>query len=404
MKRTHLFSLLLVSLMNAPVAAAADSKQATISPALYQKIQSTERLIADKAYGKAEQQLLAIVGEVKAGGLDQAVVLRSLASVYALKEQYAKAAQWLSKAVALNALPDKQQQDALLNLGQLYLASEQYAKAIETLKPWLAKNSVPDAQTHVLLANAYTQLKQYRNALPHISKAIQSTAKPQDSWYQLQLALFYELKDYQSAIPLLRKLMVVNPEKKDYWTQLVSVYRQLNQFTQAATVMHLAYKKGLLNSEKEILDLVNLFLYAGLPYKAGSVLRSELDAKKIASTVKNWELLANAWKQARELEKAVQALEIASKLDDKGSLYQQLGQIYYEQENWKAAIGAINMALAKGGLKQPGQAYMILGMSYYESNNTEQARQSFAKAKSFPNNRKNAEQWLSYLSKANETS
>lgn len=404
MKRTHLLSLLLVSLLNAPVAAAADAKQATISPALYQKIQSTERLISDKAYGKAEQQLLALLDEVKAGSLDQAVVLRSLASVYALKEQYAKAAEWLSKSVALNTLPDKQQQDALLNLGQLYLAAEQYAKAIETLKPWLAKNPVPDAQTHVLLANAYTQLKQYRNALPHIAKAIQSTAKPEDSWYKLQLALFYELKDYQSAIPLLRKLMAANPTKNEYWSQLVSVYQQLNQYTQAATVKHLAYKKGLLNSEQEILDLVNLFLYAGSPYKAASLLRSELDAKKVANTVKNWELLANAWKQARELNKAVQALEAASKLDNKGSLYQQLGQIYYEQENWKAAIAAMNKALAKGGLKQPGQAYMILGMSYYESNNTEQARQSFAKAKSFPNNRKNAEQWLSYLSKTNETS
>ncbi len=404
MKRTHILSLLVVSLLTGPIAAAADTKQATISPALYQKIQSTDRLIADKAYGKAEQQLLAMLGEVNAGSLDQAVVLRSLASVYALKEQYAKAAEWLSKAVALNTLPDKQQQDALLNLGQLYLATEQYAKAVSILKPWLAKNPVPDVQTHVLLANAYTQLKQYRNALPHITKAIQSTAKPEDSWYQLQLALFYELKDYQSAIPLLRKLMAANPTKKDYWTQLASVYQQLNQYTQAVTIKHLAYKKGLFNSEQDILDLVNLFLYAGSPYKAASLLQSELNAKKIGSTVKNWELLANAWRQARELDKAVKALETASKLDDKGSLYQQLGQIYYEQENWKAAIAAINNALAKGGLKQPGQAYMILGMSYYESNNTEQARQSFARAKSFPNNRKNAEQWLSFLSKANETS
>lgn len=404
MKRTHLLSLLLVSLLNGPHAAAADAKQATISPALYQKIQSTERLIADKAYGKAEQTLSAMLGEVKAGSLDQAVVLRSLASVYAFRDQYAKAAESLSKAVALNILPDKQQQAALLNLGQLYLASEQYAKAVETLRPWLAKNPVPDAQTHVLLANAYTQLKQYRNALPHIAKAIQLTAKPEDSWYQLQLALFYELKDYQSAIPLLRKLMAANPANKDYWTQLVAVYQQTNQYTQAATVKHLAYKKGLLNSEQEILDLVNLFLFAGSPYKAASVLRSELDAKRVANTVKNWELLANAWRQARELTKAVQALETASKLDDKGSLYQQLGQIYYEQEDWSAAIAAMNKALVKGGLKQPGHAYMILGMSYYESSKPEQAREAFAKAKSFPDNRKIAEQWLSYLSKTSETS
>lgn len=404
MKRIQITNFLIVSLLNIPVATAAETKQPTISPTLYQQIQSTERLIAEKAYGKAEQQLSAMLGDVKAGSLDQAVVMRSLASIYAVREQYAKAAEWLAKAVAINALPDKQQQAALLNLGQLYLASDQYAKAVETLNPWLAKNPVPDAQTHVMLANAYTQLKQYRNALPHITKAIQTTAKPEDSWYQLQLALYYELKDYQAAVPLLRKLMTDNPTQKEYWTQLISVHQQLNQFTQAATIKYLAYKKGLLNSEKDILDLVNLYIYADLPYKAAVLLQSELSAKNIPNTVKNWELLANAWKQARELNKAVQALETASKLSDQGSLYQQLGQIFYEQENWKAAIDALNKALAKGGLKQPGQAYMILGLSYYENHNTEMARQAFAKAKSFPDNRKTAEQWLGYLNKANDTS
>lgn len=400
MKRLCILSLMACAL-SMPSAEAAE---ATISPELFTKLQGTDRLIADKAYIKARQQLQSMLNDSKADSLDQAVVLRSLSSVYAFEQQYGKAAELLSKSVALNILPEAQQQAAVLNLGQLYMATEQYRKAVEVLEPWLAKYPVPDVQTHVMLANAYTQLKQYRKALPHIAKAIQSTSKPEESWYQLQLALFYELKDYQSAIPVLRKLVAANPSKKDYWSQLASVYQQLNQYTQAATIKHLAYKKGLLNSERDVLDLVGLFLYAGSPYRAASTLQSELNLKKVAHTAKNWELLANAWTQAREFNKAIQALETASKLDEKGDHYLQLGQIYYEQENWSSAIVAINKALSKGGLKNPGNAYMILGMSYYESKKTEQARQAFAKARNFPNNRKTAEQWISYLSNMDQTS
>lgn len=375
-------------------------KAPQISPWLYKKLTQTEKLIAKKAYSEAEQKLQAIFTNVKDKSYEQATVLRSLSSIYALKAQYKKAAVTLSKAINLGVLPQTQMQQAILNLGQLYMATEQYKQAIKILEPWLAKNATADTQINVLVANAYAQLKKYNKALPYITKAIKTAKKPEESWYQLNLALYYELENYLAATKILTTLIRLYPDKKDYWHQLTSTYQQTKQYQKAVSVKHLAYKKGFISNEKDILALANLFLYVGSPYKAAKLLTLELDKKRIRNTSKNWESLAQAWRMAKEFGLAIKALETASKLNDRGHLYQQLGQIYVAQENWTAAITALNKAFKKGGLKNTGATYLLLGMSYYEQNNLSDAKRAFSKAAQFRKHHKAAVQWLDYIKKS----
>ncbi len=393
----RLLLLCLCFLVSLPAFTADKNKSATVSPWLYKKLTKTEKLISQKSYQAALKSLQKILPDVEQGSYEQATVLRSLSSVYALQGQYNKAVIALKKCLELNALPENQKLQSVLNLGQLYMASEQYAQAVKTLKPWLAKNPNPDVDISVLLANAYAQLKQYRKALPHIKRAITTSKKPAESWYQLNLALYYELNDYQSAANLLAKLLPLYPNKKEYWEQLASVYQQLKQYKKAVSIQHLAYKKGFLNSEKELLALTNLFLYVGSPYKGAKLLSEALANKQIRHNSRNWETLATAWQQAKELDKAITALEKASSLSKKGRLYHRLGQVYVEREKWQKAIVAFNKALAKNGLKQPGATYLLLGMSHYELNHIKQARAAFNKAKNYRKQRKAAIQWLDYI-------
>jgi tetratricopeptide (TPR) repeat protein len=375
----------------------AEEKTPAISPWLYKKLTKTEKLIAKKSYQKAELSLKGLLPDVQDKSYEQATILRSLSSVYALKGEYKKAAETLSRALMLNVLPKKQKQHALLNLGQLYMAVEQYAKAVHALGPWLKKNSTPEPEINVLVANAYAQLKKYRQALPYIKKAIAGSKKPKESWYQLHLALNIELKNYNSAANILKKLIQRNPDKKTYWDQLSSIYQQLKQYEKAVSVKSLAYKKGFINTEKGIIELANLLLYVDSPYKSAKLLEQAINDKKIKSNSKNWEKLANAWRMAREFDNAVQALEIASKLNDRGILYEQLGQIYVEQEKWQLATISLNKALSKGGLKKIGATYLLLGMSYYELNNSAQAEKYFLKAMKIKGSKKVAKQWLNYI-------
>jgi tetratricopeptide (TPR) repeat protein len=397
-----LFSLLI---LHSGISIAKDGdKPTTVSPSLYKKLSKAEKLIEKKAYSEAQQIIRKALGSAKKGSYEEAIVLRTSASIYALQEKYSRAANVLSKCLALKALPETQEQQALLNLGQIYMAMAQYQKAVKVLQPWLQSNPRPDAEFSILLANAYAQLKQYRKALPYVEQAIKTTKKPAESWYQLNLALLYELENYSAAAGVLQRLVARYPDKKQYWSQLASIYQQLKNYKKAVSIRSLAYKKGLTTSEKEILELVNLYFLVDLPYKTAQLLKTEINSGRVKSNSKNWEILANAWTQAKEFEYATQALEKASKLNPKGRLYQQLGRVYVEQEKWALAIKALNKSLQKGNLKRPGNSYLLLGTSYYEQKKLKQARQAFVNARKYQRTNKDARQWLDYISLENTNS
>jgi tetratricopeptide (TPR) repeat protein len=277
---------------------------------------------------------------------------------------------------------------------------EQYAKAIKVFEPWLKTHPNPNLQINILVANAYAQLKHFRKALPYVKKAIAQSKKPKEDWYQLNLALYFELEDYSSASDILKTMIRLYPDNKQYWHQLSSTYQQLQKYKKAVSIKHLAYKKGFITVEKDILELANLFLYVNSPYKAAKTLEKEFSLKKIKHTSKNWEILANAWTMAKEFDHAIEALETASSLNSKGSLYLQLGQIYVEQEKWSQAIKSLKKALNKGGLKNAGAAHLLLGMSYYELNEIKIAKESFLKASKFSKSKKSAKQWVEYINKS----
>ena len=387
-------SLLIVT----PLSAFAETeKSPKVTPWLYKQLLKTEKLIVSQSYKKALQKFQAMQKKVEKGSYSEALVLRNMSSMYALQEKYPKAIKLLRQCLALEKLTHAQEQQSLLNLGQLYLATEQYAEVIPIIRPWVDSNPQHDGQIDIVLANAYAQLKKYREALPYLESAIQSAKKPVESWYQLNLAILYEMEKYANAAQVLEKLIRYFPGNKVYWSQLAVMYQQANQSVRAASIMKLAYQQGFLTTNKEILQLFNLFLSAHLPYQGAIILHQELTHNRVASTSRNWQLLANAWGQAKEYDKAIAALDTASKLHEEGALYVQLGRIYIEQEKWSLAASALNKALNKGGLKTPGNTHILLGISYFELGQLEQARQSFLKANEYSKSKKASAQWLKYI-------
>jgi len=394
MKKITPFLLTLLLYCNFNITLAEEKKQPTISPWLYKQLNKADELIASQAYPQARKKLVKLLPDLKKNSYSQALTLRSLASVYALENKYKQATQHLLHCLLTHALPEEQQQQATLNLGQLYMATELYQKTIDTLANYRGKK---DAQILALLANAHAQLKHYRQALPYIEQAIKQSNKPQERWLQLNLALYYELEKYPPAARLLRKLIAAYPNKKTYWQQLSTTYQQSKQFAQSLSIQKLAYKKGFLNSQAELLAFINLLLYQKQPFQAAEQLQIALNTQKIKSTSQHWEQLAHAWTSAREYPKAIAALETASALDDKGELYLHLGRIHVEQEHWQQAIDAIQLALNKGHLKNTGEAHILLGMSLYETQQLKAAKKSFQQAAQWQKTKTSANQWLNYI-------
>jgi tetratricopeptide (TPR) repeat protein len=353
--------------------------------------------LADATYAKALQPLKALIAESKSGSYDQAVVWKTIGAVYAAQGNYQAAVDALEKSLVGDALPQQQRLDVQFNLGQVYLALNQYQQALTVLKPWIAQNQSPTAHDNLLLAQIYSQLKQYDKALIYAKRLLKFTKNPPESHYRMVIALDFELKKYTEAGRFLEILIQRFPDNKTYWQQLVASYQYNDDYHQAAAVKDLAYRSKVLNDPDDIMQLAQLYNYTGSPYLAAQLLEKEMGDGVLPKSGKNLTQLSDIWLQAREYQKAAGVLSQAAKRLNNGEIYQRLGSLYIEQQDWKNAYRALKTAVRKTGLKKPGNTWLLYGMSAHEVNLDDEAKQAFRKAMDYTYTRNSAQQWLKGL-------
>ena len=86
---------------------------------------------------------------------------------------------------------------------------------------------------------------------------------------------------------------------------------------------------------------------------------------KIEATSSNLRTLAQAWSDAKEMDKAIPALERAARVADDGDLYAELANILLDREEWEAAESAAQKALNKGKLDRPDLPHVARGMALF---------------------------------------
>ena len=153
-----------------------------------------------------------------------------------------------------------------------------------------------------------------------------------------------------------------------------------------------AYQKDFLNKEGEYLALAQLLLLNKNPYWAAEVLVSgqnkmvtitdeKTKEEKIVPVVKNTEknlkVLADSWRMAQEIDKAIPVLEKAAEMSKDGKSYVLLGNLYLSEDKVSKAVEAIKKGLEKGKIKDLSQVYLTLGQAYFELQEFDEAKKNF---------------------------
>ena len=153
-----------------------------------------------------------------------------------------------------------------------------------------------------------------------------------------------------------------------------------------------AYQKDFLNRESEYLALTQLLLLNQNPYWAAEVFENgqkkmititdeKTEEEKLVPVVKdtekNLKLLADAWRMAQEIDKAIPILEKAAKMSKDGESYVLLGNLYLSEDKLQEAAGAINKGLEKGKIKKLSPVYLTLGQVYFELQEFDNAKKNF---------------------------
>jgi tetratricopeptide (TPR) repeat protein len=302
---------------------------------------------------------------------------------------------------------------AIFTLAQLYLVKENYKKGIELILLWMDEVEEVTAQSWSLLGQAYFQEGNYKKSMSSMKKAISMSEeegyKPKENWYVIVAACIGELKkeigEKESLLQQLEiyEILVNLYPKKLYFIQLGGTYGQLGREKDYMITLKAAHAKDFLDKESEYLALAQLLLLNQNPYWAAKVLVS--GQKKITTTTetivdkitgeeskiektgpvvkdneKNLKLLADSWRMAQEIDKAIPVLERAAKLSKDGKSYVLLGNLYLAEDKLEKAVDSIKKGLKKGKIDKISQVHLTLGQAYFELQKFDEAKKEFRTA------------------------
>lgn len=322
------------------------------------------------------------------------------AYAYLAKEEYGKALASYEKVLKQSPnIPWGIESQVMFTIAQLEMQRENYDKAHNMLRKWMEIEPIINADACAMESQLLYQKGDRRNSLKSIEVAIKkyedANKTPKEPWYGIQRALYFEREDYKNVLEVMKNLVRHYP-KKSYWRQMSGIYGLLQQSDNQMHSLEATYLMDGLQKEGDLMNLAYLFLDKEVPYKTAKIIAAGMKDNVIKDTSKNLEVLATAWQQAQEHEKAIPVMKKAAQKADSGELYSRLAGIYIGAEKYKEAVTAGKRGLSKGGLKRPGQLNIIVGMAQLELKDYCEAIDSFAAARKDKNSKEFATRWRNY--------
>jgi tetratricopeptide (TPR) repeat protein len=306
--------------------------------------------------------------------------------------------------LAAGGLSDVANREMLREMAQVYLLDENYVEAASALEKALRINLVPDVGDYLLLAQAYYRLGKLVQVVEALDPIREQGLVMSTSQKRQALALYYQAGAYAQCEQLLRQLLEAEPDNPESWHQLAAVYLQQGKRKQALDQLTLAREKLVPFREQDIVLLADLQAVNGNPYGAATVLQEALTDKRVPANGANYRKLFQFWLQAREVERANAALVQAARLSGDIELYLYLAQLQMEQEAWQPMYDTM-LAACKKQLpdKYVGRANLLLGISQLKLGDHSSARRSFINATLIGGAGAQAGKWLDFMQAAPAT-
>jgi tetratricopeptide (TPR) repeat protein len=354
----------------------------SVTRSTFRAVEDIQKLIEEERHEEAMAELDKLVIETKGIPYDYAIANQYLAHTSVVLDQPAKARKALEEALTVDELPHELLANLKLFYGTILLGDEEFDAAVGVLEEWLIM--VDRVLPRQIFSVAYAN---YMNGAPEraetlMARIFDADPRPliQSSWYQVYYRVLFDLKKYRAAEELLLELLSIYPGKEQYWRLLASHYLQLEESNDALAAFMVAYWNKLIKDAGDLQRIVSLFGFVDVPERAARLLETWLDEKKIPEDADSLKQLGNLWLLARHRDNAKTALEKAARTGADGRIYQMLGGIHFEDEDWSEAHAAYKRALRLGGLDEPLRVSLLAGISAYRAGMREEAKSALKDA------------------------
>jgi hypothetical protein len=353
-----------------------------------------------------KQEGLAVLDEVKArisslNSYEQAMLWNFYGFMHYGNDNLPLAIENFEKVVAEKAIPLSLRTSTLFSLAQLSMQQQNYDQSLSYLEQWQKVNTKPLTSTQqMLFAQINYQNKDYKTSLQYVNEAIElaltKDETPKENWFILQRANYYELKQPENVVKVIEDLIRFH-DKPKYWIQLSGMYGEISEEEKQLAVMESAYQAGYVTTSQDIITLVQLYRFHGVPYKAAKLLAKAIEDGSVAAEEKYLDMLAQSYIAAKNDEKAIPVLVKAAEIAETGKFDAYLAQSYLNLEKWNLAIASAKKAIKRGGVDRLGNMHLVIGMSNFNLKKFDASLTAFEDAQKLKETSKTANQWYQYV-------
>ena len=158
-----------------------------------------------------------------------------------------------------------------------------------------------------------------RDALPYVIRANELAEAPNESWRNLQLAIHVELRQVPEAIELLKENIGIWPDKLRFYQVLSGLYMEAENDEGALSALTIPWHRGnagnrIGHSEPRPPQPLSR---EPRPRRC-EILGEAMERGHVEENFDNLRLLLNSWTMAREMDRAVDAIDKLARLADDG--------------------------------------------------------------------------------------
>ena len=360
------------------------------------------KLMQENKLPEADEILEKIAGNQRLNPTERAKVQQFLGNVAIYKSDLPDAAKHMEAALKLEGLDLASEQQVTFQLASLYAQIGDYPKAMQVLDVWFQSATNPTPEAYYLKAVILIQMEKVDEAVTAAEQAVALSPDPREGWLSLLAHTYYLTKNYAKMASTLETLIAKSPNKKTYWLLLSAAYFELDRDDEARAIVQLAYRQGLLDKDREVRALVRLLIANGLPFEAAGVMEKGMADNLVPKERDSYELLTNAFLQAREDDRALEPLMKGAETSEDAQLYILLGKVYLQSERFNDAIAALNVGLTKAKPDQRGRVYLLLGVAQLGAKHLDDAERAFRSALGDEKTRKEADNYLKFVTQERE--
>ncbi|NVF14144.1 tetratricopeptide repeat protein [Vreelandella maris] len=278
--------------------------------------------VVERATAQAERLASGNQSDQWASALYQQLAAGALAR----QDQPAAAADRLAIARGLSGVDDDQAARWLREEASLRRAAGQRDQAIELLTEWLANQQ--DSNAVWQLTRLLAQQERWEEAANWLEQALSETAELTEAQQALTLAIYRNAGQSEQALGWLLDGLDSQSDLSD-WRQAAGLAQQAGQPGVAAGLWEMAWQLGKLTEPQDRWLLIQLHLAGGTPARAAEHLEQALNEGDIVRDESNLRLLASAWQQAKDVERALDAWQALAQHTQTATDWRSYGQLAY---------------------------------------------------------------------------